>query len=174
MNVITATRIGSGRIPCFLRLVVCPPGIPRFVPPTDTDRVAPAIQTRDPVVDPVILCATQLENVIGAGGIPPCSRAFEPAVTDHFVRALYRAAPDVIASQFSRSIIESATMSCQVRDCVLYQLGGLRRRGLRSLQSRNDATLLIERQSSQSGLNPLQSLIARPTELSRGHCVEVF
>ena len=69
-------------------------------------------QPHHSVVSPVVLRATELKDVVGAGRIPPGSCSFEPAMADHLVGALYRAAADVIASTPGRCIIEPVGAPC--------------------------------------------------------------
>ncbi len=132
------------------------------------------IQGDDLVISSVVLRTTELENIVGVGGIPPRSRAFETAVADHLVGALYGTTADVKASQLGRSIIEPPGVFCEMHDRFLYQLCRFRRGCFHFLESGDDMAFLLQGKSHQGGLDPFQSLIGSLAVLSCSQRVKVL
>lgn len=80
----------------------------------------------DVIVSPVVDRTANSEHRIAGRLDPPCARALHACVADELVGRLDAAAPDGIAPEAQRAVIDPLSMFFQIADELADELCGLR------------------------------------------------
>jgi hypothetical protein len=107
----------------------------------------------------VILGTTKGQHLVTVALIPPGSRAFEPDMTDEFVRRLNPTAPQRIAASAKLTIVRPISMVVKIVPTIGDRFERLIRRGLHTFQATKHPPHFAHIEPSQGRFDPFKSLL---------------
>src|SRR5918999_1176040 len=107
----------------------------------------------------VILGTTKGQHLVTVALIPPGSRAFEPHMTDEFVRRLDPTAPQRIAASANLTIVRSIAMVIKIVRAIGDRFERLLRSGLHTFQATKYPPHFAHIEPSQGRFDPFKRLL---------------